>query len=62
MEKEVANNSIECVGATRCTKLERDAAFRFATFLYSEWRKSQKNEIIKLDKTNYDNNESTDNN
>jgi hypothetical protein len=62
MEKGVANNSTGQLGTARCSKLERDAAFNFATFLYSEWRKNQKDEIIKVDKTNFDNNESTNNN
>lgn len=62
MKEEVTNSTIRQNSTIRCTKAERDAAFNFATFLYSEWRKSQKNEIIKLDKTNYDNNESTNNN
>ena len=41
----------------RCSKAERDAAINFASFLYQLWIKSRKNEIIKLDKTNYDNEE-----
>ncbi len=41
------------------TKAELDAATDFASFLYNLWLKSRKNEIMKMDKKNYDNNEST---
>lgn len=44
----------------RCSAAERDAAINFASFLYQLWIKSRKSEIIKVDKTNYDNEEPTD--
>ena len=46
----------------RCSKIERDAAIDFASFLYQLWIKSRKNEIIEVDKTIYDNEESANNN
>ena len=44
----------------RCSAAERDAVINFASFLYQLWIKSRKGEIIKVDKTNYDNEEPTD--
>lgn len=41
----------------RCLVIERDAAINFASFLYQLWIKSRKGEIIKVDKTIYDNEE-----
>ena len=57
MEIDAANNLIVEVGKTRCTKVERDAAINLAVFLHSQWRKSKKSEIIKVDKTNHNNEE-----
>lgn len=62
MISEANNNKTVRVGATICTEVERDSAMDFGFFLHDEWLESQKHEIIKLDKTNYDNNESANNN
>ena len=50
------NGSVE---ARKCSRKELNAATDFASFLYELWIKSRKNEIIKEDKTNYDNEEPT---
>lgn len=44
------------------SKKELDFATDFAHFLYELWIKSRKGEIIKVDKTNYDNEEPNNSN
>lgn len=61
MEEEPNGNQIVRIGATRCTIAERDSAIGFGTFLFDEWQKSRKDEIIEMDMTKYDNEEPTNN-
>lgn len=53
------NGSVE---ARRYSREELNAATDFVSFLYELWIKSRKGEIIKVDKTNYDNEEPNNSN
>ena len=57
--KKANNDYYENDYGVRYATEERIAAMNFVKFLYSEWRESEKNSIIKVDKTIYDNEEST---
>ena len=58
--KHVENNSDKSTERRKYSKLELDCATDFvAGLIYPLWIKSRKNEIMKMDKKNYDNNEST---
>ena len=56
--KHVENNSDKSTERRKYSKLELDCATDFvAGLIYPLWIKSRKNEIMKLDKTIYDNEE-----
>ena len=57
------HNSSDCVDEARHNKKElTDAALNFGHFIYELWIEWRKREIMKMDKTIYDNEESTDTN
>ncbi|MBR3131017.1 hypothetical protein IKG31_00355 [Candidatus Saccharibacteria bacterium] len=58
MDKKVApNNPSGRVCKAGYTKIEQDCATNFLKYLYDLWRKHEKDEIMELDKTIYDNEE-----
>lgn len=58
MTKNANNGPIDNTGATDYTKKNlEDAALNFANFLYWLWIERRKREIMKMDKTIYDNEE-----